>query len=30
VRPLAATHEIEPVRPGHGSGAFVVITAERD
>jgi SAM-dependent methyltransferase len=30
VRPLAATHEIEPVRPGHGSGAFVVIRAERD
>lgn len=28
-RPLAETREIEPVRPGHGSGAFVVVAAER-
>lgn len=30
VHPLAETHEIEPVRPGHGRGAFVVVAAERD
>lgn len=27
VRPLAETLDIEPVRPGRGSGAFVVVTA---
>ncbi len=30
VHPLAETHELEPVRLGHGRGAFVVVAAERD
>ena len=29
-RPLAETTEIEPVRPGTGDGAFVVVTADRN
>jgi len=27
--PLSETHEIEPLRPGHDEGAFVVVAAER-
>jgi SAM-dependent methyltransferase len=29
-RPLAEIHEIEPVRPGSGTGAFVAVTADRN